>query len=330
MLEDKRVLLVAPNFYIYHNELIKELESMGADVTFFPEVEHTLYSRILSKVSARYYHKIVVVPHHSKVIAAAKAKQFDYVFIIRGGYFDEAFITLLRKHCSDARFILYQWDSIQQNDYRALIPLFDDVSTFDIEDADRFKIKYRPLFYISQYANSTAITKRVTDYDLCFVGAFHSDRLEVVKFFDQHLKANGRVFYCHMYITKLALLARLLTGKIKLREVKYFKTYSLGVDCVADLYQRSSAVLDVELNIQSGLSIRTFEVLGSHTKLVTTNRYIKEHSFYDPDIIEVINRSQLDYNDNFFDVTERHVKFGVNHYGLREWLANIFIKPNCN
>lgn len=330
MLEDRRVLLVAPKFYIYHQEIIKELESMGADVTFFPEIEHTVYSRVTAKVASRYYHDRVVIPHQRKVIAVAKANYFDYVFIIRGGYFDVAFITELREQCSDARFILYQWDSTRQNDYRALIPYFDEISTFDIEDSKELKIDYRPLFCISQYSNLVTATNKVPDYDLCFVGAFHSDRLDVVKFFDQHLKANGRVFYCHMYITKLALLVRLLTGKIKLKDVKFFKTFPLGVDFVADLYQRSSAVLDVELNIQSGLSIRTFEVLGSHTKLVTTNRYIKEHSFYDPDIIDFINRSQLAYNDHFFDVSERHVEFCVNHYGLREWLANIFIKPNCN
>lgn len=330
MLEDKRVLLVAPKFYIYHQEIVKELESLGADVTFFPEIEHTIYSRIAAKVSSSYYHEKVVAPHKRTVIAAAKANKFDYVFIIRGGYFDAAFITDLRKYCSDACFILYQWDSTRQNDYRALIPCFDEVSTFDFEDSKELQIGYRPLFYISQYSSLVTATDKVTDYDLCFVGAFHSDRLDVVKFFDQHLKANRRNFYCHMYITRMALLVRLLTGKIHFKDVKYFKTYPLGVDCVAELYQRSSAVLDVELNIQSGLSIRTFEVLGSHTKLVTTNRHIKEHSFYNPDIINVIDRSQLAYNDHFFDMGKRHVDFGIDRYGLREWLENIFIKPNCN
>ncbi len=146
MLEDKRVLLVVPKFYIYHQEIIKELESLGADVTFFPEIEHTVYSRIAAKVSSSYYHRKVVVPHQRRVIAAAKANKFDYVFIIRGGYFDAPFITGLRKYCSDAHFILYQWDSTRQNDYRALIPCFDEVSTFDVEDSKELQIDYRPLF----------------------------------------------------------------------------------------------------------------------------------------------------------------------------------------
>ena len=330
MLKGKRVLFVAPKFYIYHQEILKELKSMGADVTFLPEIEHTIGSRIAAKISSRYYHKKVVIPHQRRVDAVAKANPFDFVFIIRGGYFDSHFIESLRAHCSDAHFILYQWDSIRQNDYRDLIPCFDEVSTFDIEDSRALQIDYRPLFYIPQYANLTKTVSRVKENDLCFVGAFHSDRLAVVKFFAQHLKANGRRFHCHMYITKMALLARLLTGKIQLKDINYFKTSPLDVASVADLYQRSSAVLDIELNIQSGLSIRTFEVLGGSTKLVTTNRYIKEHSFYNPDIIDVIDRNQLAYNDRFFDRDASEVEFGMEHYSLREWLANIFGKPNCN
>ncbi|WP_438405038.1 hypothetical protein, partial [Aeromonas hydrophila] len=161
-------------------EIIKELESMGADVTFFPEIEHTVYSRVTAKVASRYYHDRVVIPHQRKVIAVAKENYFDYVFIIRGGYFDVAFITELREQCSDARFILYQWDSTRQNDYRALIPYFDEISTFDIEDSKELKIDYRPLFCISQYSNLVTATNKVPEYDLCFVGAFHSDRLDVV------------------------------------------------------------------------------------------------------------------------------------------------------
>lgn len=327
MLEDKRVLFVAPKFYIYHQELIKELENMGAEVTFFPEIEHTVYSRIAAKVSSRHYHERVVIPHQRKIIEAAKESYFDYVFIIRGGYFDATFINHLREHCSDAHFILYPFDLNRKNCCLTLIPYFDEVSTFDVEDLKDLQIGYRPFFYIPHYSSLVTATDKVTDYDLCFVGAFHSDRLDVVKFFDQHLKANGRNFYCHMYITNMALMVRLLTGKISLGYIKYFKTYPLDVDSVSDLYQRSSAVLDVELNIQSGLSIRTFEVLGSHAKLVTTNRYIKEHSFYNPDIID---RSQLAYNDRFFDVDASNIEFRVGRFSLREWLMNIFGKSNCS
>ncbi|MEX0333133.1 hypothetical protein [Vibrio tubiashii] len=328
MLKGKRVLLVAPKFYIYHQEIINELEYMGADVTFFPEIEHTVGSRIAAKLSASYYHRKVVIPHQRKINAVATTNKFDYVFIIRGGYFDSEFINNLREHCVDAHFVLYQWDSTRQNDYRAMIPYFDEVSTFDIEDSKEFQIDYRPLFYIPQYVNSATTSHKITEFDLCFVGAFHSDRLDVVKFFDQHLKAHGRRFYCHMYITKLALIVRLLTGKIRLQDIKYFKTFQLNVDNVAQLYQRSSAVLDVELNIQSGLSIRTFEVLGSHTKLVTTNKYIEKHSFYNSDIVHVIDRNQLVYNDSFFDLDASNVKYNMECYTLREWLASIFIKRN--
>ncbi len=330
MLVDKRVLLVTPKFYIYHQEIIKELKGLGADVTFFPEIEHTVRSRIAAKISSRYYHEKVVKPHQREIVTAVKNNKFDYVFVIRGGYFDAVFINDLREHCTEAHFVLYQWDSIRQNDYRELIPCFDEVSTFDIEDSSKFNIEYRPLFCISQYTHLANKKDKSTEYDLCFVGAFHSDRLDVVKFYDQKLKKNGRFFYCHMYITKMALMVRLLTGKISLGDIKYFKTYPLTVDSVADLYQRSSAVLDVELNIQSGLSIRTFEVLGSHAKLVTTNRYIKEHSFYNPDIIDVIDRSQLAYNDRFFDVDASNIEFRVDRFSLREWLMNIFGKSNCS
>ena len=42
------------------------------------------------------------------------------------------------------------------------------------------------------------------------------------------------------------------------------------------------AVLDIEHPKQVGLTMRTFEVLASGRKLITTNRSIINHEFYDP------------------------------------------------
>ncbi|MGE4514729.1 MAG: hypothetical protein AB7E26_13095, partial [Chryseobacterium sp.] len=53
---------------------------------------------------------------------------------------------------------------------------------------------------------------------------------------------------------------------------------------------------------QNGLTIRTFEVLASGKKLITTNSDITNYPFYSPENILVIDRENIQMNPEFFKI----------------------------
>jgi len=319
-LHNSNVLIIAPEFYNYHHELVRSMNKLGANVTFISEMNQSVLYRSLKNFSSKlkcYFEKI----HIDKILSLSKSQDFDAVFIIRGGHLTPDIMRKLRLNNKEARFYMYQWDSYRQNDFRTIIPFFDVVSTFDTADATELNLDYQPLFYTDIYKD-IALSKTKKEYDLVFYGAYHSDRLSIVKYFDDIFKKNGLIFKSHLYIRKIPLLIRLLKGEIKFKDLKFFKTYSVSSEEISQSYAKAKAVLDVELSIQSGLSIRTFEVLGSGVKLVTTNKNISNESFYDPTQIKVINRNAIEMDLSFFALDDNQID--ITRYHVDNWLERMF------
>ena len=325
-LDSKDVLFIAPVFYDYHTKIQKALQERGASVTFFPEMEYSVAFRIIGKLFPGYM-ELLIKRHHAKILTHAKNMAYDKVFVIRGGFFTEEFMGSLKKILPDAEFVLYEWDSLRQNNYRHLLPFFDKVKTFDRPDADSLGISYQPLFYTSEYAELRQVVEERKDgqIDLAFIGAFHSDRLEIVKRFHDLLDREGLVFKSHLFIKRIPLLRMLLSGQIKVSDLKYLSTYSLDKYGVVEIYRQSNTILDIELNIQSGLSIRTIETVGAGLNLITTNPHVTYEPFFDSTRIQVVDRAELDIDIDFF--ARSKVRYPYKHYdnySLENWVEQVF------
>lgn len=318
-IKGKSILLIAPEFYGYHVEIILALENKGAKVNFFSEIKQSVIYRISQKICKNFAKKIEG-KHLDSILMCAKKTKFDIVLVIRGGIISGDFMGKLRATLKSSLFYMYQWDSYQQNDYRSLIPFFDVVSTFDIADSKELELSYIPLFFTDEYAKlSQCKNEKLTD--MVFFGAYHSDRLNIVKFFAKLFSINGLNFQSHLYLKKIPLLSRLMKGEISLKDLKYIKTYPVSSKTIAEAYAETKAVLDVELSIQSGLSMRTFEVLGSGLKLVTTNKNIMSADFYHDNQILVIDRKSLQADVSFFEVPTKAID--MNSYHIQCWLDKI-------
>lgn len=319
ILENKRILFIAPRFFNYHLAIINAMKTEGASVTFYPEMQYTFIYRLMCNVS-HYYKKKLEKNYLDTILETIVDNEYDLFFLIRGGIVTTDFLKALKEKVPHASFIMYQWDSLLQNNYASLLPHFDRVRTFDMVDAKALKIKYLPLFYTDEY---THVQKSSKKYDLVFFGSWHSDRLDVIKYFYTEFKKRGLNFKFHLYISKLAMFRALLWGKLSFHDLFYLKTYMASAHEITNAYKESTAVLDIELAIQSGLTIRTFEVLGSKTKLVTTNNKIKEEKFYNPNNIMVIDRKNIEINFDFFQLPIEEYDFSEYHIG--HWLDKILI-----
>jgi hypothetical protein len=318
----KRILLVAPKFYHYHQEIINTLEDGGALVTFYPEMEYSLLYRIAQKLNK----KLAIIfekKYIDSMLEKISKNTFDIVFTIRGGYFSSESLETLHLKLPEAKFYMYQWDSVKQNNYLPIMKYFDRVQTFDMVDAKEYGIAYLPLFYTNEY-KKLQNKKEDPQYDIVFFGAYHSDRLEIIKKIDTISKDKELVFKYHLFITKLALFKLIMTKKISLLDIKYFKTFSLPLHTIIETYKVSKAVLDVELEIQNGFTIRTIEALGANLKLLTTNKNIKKSDFYNAETMMWIDRDSIKINQRFFDKTYPP-SLALEKFYIDRWLENILV-----
>jgi len=318
---NKKVLFIAPKFYNYHTQIIEELKFEGYNVTFYPEMEHSLLYRISNTLSKK-LNNYLTQKYIDEILQSTTQNEYDVFFVIRGGYFSAEWLEKLRLKLPKTKFLMYQWDSTKQNNYLPLIKHFDRVQTFDMVDAKEYNLDYLPLFYTKQYKDLTQ-KKKIKKYDLVFFGAYHSDRLEVIKHMEKLFKENGLSFKYHLFISKLALFRLLLTRVIGFNELHFFKTYSVPSDEIIETYKETTAVLDIELSIQNGLTIRTFETLGANLKLVTTNEKIKKEIFYNTDYIMCIDRKNIKIDLDFFK-KEKKIDNNFEEFYLESWLNKIF------
>ena len=80
----------------------------------------------------------------------------------------------------------------------------------------------------------------------------------------------------------------------------YSKTYQYKD--IAQYCSESRAILDIAHPLQTGLTMRTIEVLfGIGRKLITTNKDIINYDFYNENNILIINRENLEIPKSFFE-----------------------------
>ena len=316
----KKILFIAPEFYDYHLKIIEAMENSGATVNFYPEDITTSIFRVMRKLSSNYV-RYAKEKYLNIILNEIKFGAYDVVCVIRGSILTFEALEVLRRKLPNAKFIMYQWDSNKQSHYKEKIDCFDVVKTFDLVDSKKYGIEYQSLFYTRPYKELSSIKKNIK-YDLVFYGAFHSDRLEVIKKVDKFCIEEKLKFKHHLYITKLSLLKNLLTRRVKFSDFKYLKTYKSINSELLSAYSKARCVLDIELNIQSGITMRTFEALGSGVKVVTTNSYIAKDPIYSIDNICIIDRNCPTVDLDFIKSDFKKCPLYERSY-IDNWLDNI-------
>lgn len=322
-LSGKKILFIGPKYYDYHTQIVRKCEQFGAEIDFYPEMVNDLVNRFAKITSVR-LKKYLQQRYLDSVLEAVKAKHYDIFFLVRGEIVTPEFLKQLRAMLDQAIFIMYQWDSAVHNDYVAKISHFDRVLTFDKADAQKYQIGYLPLFYSDQYKNISA-NQVAKAYDIVFFGAYHSDRLQVVKQVYEEAKLHNLNFYHHLYITKFSLFRGLLTGKITLNDLKFLKTFTVPSTFIVNMYTKTKAVLDIEMTKQNGFTIRTLEVLGANLKLITTNINVACEHFFNPQQILILDRKKIELDPNFFNSSHTY-DTSINQYHIDSWLQKILSK----
>lgn len=313
-----RILLICPMFFSYHRKISAEFAALGYDVVWWDD-----------RVSAASPYKFMLrrfprltgylsAPAFQRRITALPDAGFDHVVVVKGEGLARPVIAELRQRFSKARFSLYLWDAVENApNAHGAADLFDDVSTFDPSDAEKYGRRYRPLFADAAPTGNPS----VPDYDWSFVGTLHSDRNRVI----QKLLANSgvdmRSFVFGYFPSKLLwFLHGVRDASIRRAAPGTISTTPLPAEEARRVTLASTAVLDVEHPRQKGLTIRSIETLLAGRKLITTNANIAKSRLYHETRVHIIDRQAPVVPPSFFQSDFEPIPEDVRYaYSTRCW-----------
>ncbi len=93
---------------------------------------------------------------------------------------------------------------------------------------------------------------------------------------------------------------------------------------IASIVENSKIVLDIQHPKQTGLTMRTIEMVGMNKKLITTNTSIKNYDFYNPRNISVIDRKNVVIDSEFLNTSYEPLPEEMYHkYSLQNWIFEV-------
>ena len=317
----KSVLFIGIGFYDYDLIIQQAIEKLGFEVDYFCEtpkaITYTIANHLkIKSISNRFKSK------HSMFIATKCKENYDFIFVIKGDVITPKSLEIIRQKNKTAKTILYLWDSIKRmSNYKKIESYFDTIYSFDRVDAlNDNKLKFKPLFYRSEYKRDESNHSFL--FDLFFIGWAHSDRATLLQKIasnleKQNLKVKFFIFVGKMsyYFSKSIRSIRSMTIQepISPKEVVKYST-------------QSRAILDLAHPLQTGLTMRTIEVLfGINRKLITTNKDIANYSFYNENNILIINRGKLEIPKSFFEKDFiPYPKEFIDSFFIENWVKDFF------
>lgn len=267
----QRIILVAPLFYDYWKHIKESFEKQGFEVSFVTDRMGKWRDAIISLKSSSEQEII-----YADVIFERLKKlqgNWDYLIVIKGDYFNEKHLSYLRKQNPNIKTIMYQWDSIDNHDYTRIAPQFDKVFTFDFKDAETYGYNYLPLFYTEDIKPVNPGFSE--DIDLLLVGSYNKPRYEFFTRLEE-LKKEVNVKAYIVVPPTLYLRKQILDNKLGIRRLNDIRFTPVNRLELMNLYRRSKVFVDICVENQTGMSMRTIEAYGMNKKLLTSNKYISQ------------------------------------------------------
>ncbi len=327
----KKILFLAPAFFGYELKIKLKMEDMGAIVDFYDVRSVTsAKDRALLKISPNIFVN-KTNKYYDEIIKKNYEKNYDYIFIVKCDMITSKILQRLKGTFKVAKFCLYLWDSVNNiPGIETKFQYFDRVLSFDRSDSEKYsEITFRPLFYLDEYRkNDDAGKSVVNSIDLSFLGTIHSDRYSIIKKIEKVCRENDIVLFTFKYLQSkfIYYLYKITKKEFRSTKLSDFSFEKMNAQDISNIVDKSKVILDIEHPKQTGLTMRTIEMIGMKKKIITTNRDVINYDFYDPQNILIISRDNPEISYNFINSEYRPLENEIyNKYYIENWIYDILI-----
>lgn len=309
---------------LYGKAIYNCLVSKGCNVSVYPERPSSktidkIVLRLVKRTMPSYFCSYI------KHVIQLERKDFDFIFVIRGEGFSPVAVDMLRGAYPMAKLILYTWDVFATNDLSWIVKCFDRTISFDIGDAKKYKMVFRPSFFLPEHLTLSKIEP--TKYDLFMAGTISSDRYYWMKRMERYLQNKGMNYFFYYYIPSYpSLIQAKIRGNIPLLcNKKEFHFTPLSIEDQSHYIAQSKCFFDVQHRLQTtSLNRRPFEALATRTKLVTNSNSVCDYNFYRKNNICVVS-DDIDIPENFMTSPFEDVPDSIKSlYTVDTWLNDIW------
>ena len=303
----RRILFFSPAFFGYEDKIVKKMQDMGAEVDSYD---------VRSVTSAR--DRALLKDNH--------AKKYDYILIVKCDMTPELVLKKMKTDFPTAKLCLYLWDSVANiPGIEKKFKYFDAIHSFDLGDCKRYEqLIFRPLFYADEFCKNSM--KNHYRYDISFTGTIHSDRYKIISeikkiCFSKKLKC---FWFCYLQSEFVYYFYKLTKKEFRTTKVADFDLNKIDSSQIAKIVDDSKIVLDIQHPNQTGLTMRTIEMIGMNKKIITTNSSIKQYDFYNPINVSVIERNNVIIDDAFINSSYEPLKDDIyKRYSLQNWILEV-------
>ncbi|SHJ12495.1 hypothetical protein SAMN05444280_11190 [Tangfeifania diversioriginum] len=251
-----------------------------------------------------------------------KKRSYDIILIKAPFMIEHEFFQRLIFHFPNATKINYNWSSVEKFDFLPYKKYFDIIYSFDIKDCEKYELNYHPLFYLPEFKKIGL--NHPKKFDISFIGTyFNKGRYEFFQDFIKLLNNKNKkvkhkfYFYSPNKKKNLKLLFK------NPSTFKYIGSNFLPLNSVVEIMSNSVSMIDYPMDIQTGLTMRTFETIAAGLLLITTNEYIKREPFYDSERIKIIKPDLSDFDFDFIHSYIPSWDPSFEKYSIDNWIKNI-------
>ncbi|MBE5861855.1 MAG: capsular biosynthesis protein CpsH [Lachnospiraceae bacterium] len=322
----KKILFFSPAFFKYENMIADKMCEMGAEVDMYDVRSVTgAFQRALLKISPsifgnrslRYYEDIIKDNLH---------KDYDYILIVKCDMTPISILEKFRTVYPNAKLCLYLWDSISNiPGVLGKLHYFDTLHSFDLNDCEKYSnLKFRPLFFGDQFRKE--VKEGNYKYDISFLGTIHSDRYAVIRQIQKIAEKNNLNCYWFMYLQSkfIFYFYKLIHKEFRGVSAETFSFEKMLASDIAQVVDESRIILDIQHPKQTGLTMRTIEMIGMNKKLITTNDSIKNYDFYNENNICIIDRKNVTLPDNILGGSYIALPDKIyEKYSIKNWILEV-------
>lgn len=269
----KCLLIISKHFYSFEKHIREALVVKGYEVTVSnDEYPEGTFGRILGKLQIPI---IFPITYKRVVKDYLDGKKYDLCLIFKGRGMSEKLIKRIKESADNV--VGYNWDSFKLN--RSPLKWYkftDKYYTFDYRDADKYDLPIIELFS----ASTAIIQNKEIKYDISAVVRNHSGRLAYIDKVLTALKPE-RPFIFIFENSRLSYLLNFLKNPgLTLKYKQYISFIPLKYAEYSDAIKSSAFTIDYAHYTQTGITMRCFESINVHTKIITNNKHIKRSSKY--------------------------------------------------
>lgn len=331
LLNGTRILFFSPAFFGYEQKISEKMTSLGAEVYYYNErpIETSLQKAFL-KVNPNIFSRLTE-EYFLNILNEVGHVEFDYIFFLKCEMPTKKILSKFKEKFTNSVFCLYMWDSISNViGIEEKFQFFDHIYSFDLEDSTKYDyIKFRPLFFSDEYR--VAATQNKKKYSLSFIGTIHSDRYRIIKQVKRIVDSYelNSYFYNFLQSKFMFYYYKILKKDFRNSVLSDFSFNHLTSKEIADIINETEVVLDIQHPKQSGLTMRTIEMIGMNKKIITTNPMIRQYDFYNPNNILIIDRFSVEIDSSFFESPYQELQTEIyEKYSLAQWILDILKKGN--